>query len=307
MRADPRRAGFDHRPADRPARHVAAGSRRAGAAAARVPAGRRARAAGVGVPRARGRTRPGASLRARRAPGCTAIRNCCAACCRTSSPMPCATPRTAASCSACAALATRCGSKCTTPARASRRRSSRDLRGIPPRRRRGRGRGSAWAWRSPTASRSCSDAPLTLRSRPGAGTMFAVTLPRVAHGRGDADRRAGEARGLAGTRVLRGRQRAAGAGTRCAVARRLGLSSQRRRRRRLARSGADATRDRPICGCSTTTSTTATPVSRWRAPWRALRRAADADPQRRRRRRRASRRARSGLAAAGETARSRWR
>ena len=53
-RADPRRPGFDHRPADRAARHVAAGSGRTGAGIPRLPAGGRARPAGIGVPRARG-------------------------------------------------------------------------------------------------------------------------------------------------------------------------------------------------------------------------------------------------------------
>ena len=39
-----------------------------------------------------------------RAPGCAAIRNCCAACCRTSSPTPCATPMKVASCLAAGAM-----------------------------------------------------------------------------------------------------------------------------------------------------------------------------------------------------------
>ena len=58
-------------------------------------AGRSAGSAGVGIPRARRRARAGVPPRAERAVGATPTRNCCAACCRTSSPTRCATPRAA--------------------------------------------------------------------------------------------------------------------------------------------------------------------------------------------------------------------
>jgi PAS domain-containing protein len=70
-------------------------------------------------------TRACACTTCRRAPGCAATRSCCGVRCRTSSPTRCATPAAAASCWAAGAVAARWRSRCTTPARASPRRTRR--------------------------------------------------------------------------------------------------------------------------------------------------------------------------------------
>jgi signal transduction histidine kinase len=80
-------------------------------------------------------------------------------------------------------------------------------------------------------------APLTLRSRPGAGTMFAVTLPRVATPRIAVSVAAKG--GLGRHARARTRQRSARTQRVAPVARRHGLFGDRRRRRRHRACSAD--------------------------------------------------------------------
>ena len=89
-----RRARFRRRPARRPAGYFAARRRRHVAATCRRSASTSCCSTwptefGV-LARQKGLR---AATTCRRAPGCAATRSCCAACCRTSSPMRCATPR----------------------------------------------------------------------------------------------------------------------------------------------------------------------------------------------------------------------
>lgn len=118
----------------------------------------------------------------RHASECRPIRNCCAGCCAISSPMPCATPRVAASWSACVGDAGRGSpSRSVTAARASRSSSS----GSSSRNSAACnvvGRVSGWAWRSPSAERlaGLQGTRVHLRSRVGRGSCFGLVLPRVA-------------------------------------------------------------------------------------------------------------------------------
>ena len=125
------------------------------------------------------------------APGRTPIRNCCAGCCRTSSPTPCATPSAAASLLGVRRDGDGAAHRSARHRSGHRRRpAGGDLRGVPSWRRRAAGRGWAWVCRSPSASRNCCDAPLRLRSQLGRGTVFAVTRAAARRSRGAAvDRR----------------------------------------------------------------------------------------------------------------------
>ena len=136
----------------------------------------------------------------RRGRGCAPIRNCCAACCRTSSPTRCITPQRGRVLLGVRRVGDRASRRGARHRRRHRsgtaaKRSSRSSAAAMAH----RGRGSASAWRSPIASRNCSMHRSSLRSRVDVGTVFALTLPQAPTATISS---ALSRSGLAGTRVL---------------------------------------------------------------------------------------------------------